>query len=83
MRELCRVQSKVSDCGSVSPVGELAELATNAVWIIIDDKRHIATGAARYARDINRIDIADVLSVYLEDCGSMADQPKLERCIGA
>ena len=37
----------------------------------------------RHARDIDRIDIADVLSIYLEDCGPrMADQPKLERCIG-
>ncbi len=37
----------------------------------------------RHARDIDRIDIADVLSVYLEDCGPrMVDQPKLERCIG-
>ena len=35
------------------------------------------------ARDIDRIDVADVLSIYLEDCGPrMADQPKLERCIG-
>jgi integrase len=37
----------------------------------------------RHARDIDRIDLADVLSIYLEDCGPrMADQPKLERCIG-
>jgi len=37
---------------------------------------------SRHARDIDQIDIADVLSVYLEDCGPrMADQPKLERCI--
>jgi hypothetical protein len=76
-----------------------------AVWIIIDGKRHIATGCfksqareaekqlaayiaekyqpARHARDIDRIDIADVLSIYLEDCGPrVVDQPKLERCIG-
>ena len=38
---------------------------------------------SRHARDIDRIDVADVLSIYLEDCGPrMADQPKLERCIG-
>jgi integrase len=37
----------------------------------------------RHARDIDRIDIADVLSIYLEDSGPrVADQPKLERCIG-
>jgi hypothetical protein len=37
----------------------------------------------RHARDIDSIDLADVLSIYLEDCGPrMADQPKLERCIG-
>jgi integrase len=37
----------------------------------------------RRARDIDRIDVADVLSIYLEDCGPrMVDQPKLERCIG-
>jgi integrase len=37
----------------------------------------------RHARDIDRIDIADVLAIYLEDCGPrMADHPKLERCIG-
>jgi integrase len=37
---------------------------------------------SRHAHDIDQIDIADVLSVYLEDCGPrMADQPKLERCI--
>ncbi len=34
----------------------------------------------RHARDIDRIDIADVLSVYLEDYDPrMVDQPKLER----
>jgi integrase len=38
---------------------------------------------ARHARDIDRIDLADVLSIYLEDCGPrMADQSKLERSIG-
>jgi integrase len=37
----------------------------------------------RHARDIDRIDVADVLSIYLEDCGPrMVNQPKLERCIG-
>ena len=76
----------------------------NAVWIIIDGDRHIATGCiksqareaekrlaayitekyspARQARDVDRIDVADVLSIYLEDCGPrITDQPKLERCI--
>jgi integrase len=80
-------------------------LVANAVWIIIDGDKHIATGClkgqareaekrlaahiagkyspTRHARDIDRIDVADVLSVYLEDCGPrMSDQPKLERCIG-
>ena len=38
---------------------------------------------SRHARDIDHIDIADVLSVYLEDCGPrVADQPKLERAVG-
>jgi integrase len=38
---------------------------------------------SRHARDIDQIDIADVLSIYLEDCGpQMVDQPKLERAIG-
>jgi integrase len=77
----------------------------SAVWIILDGKRHIATGClkgqareaekqlaayiaekyqpTRHARDIDRIDIADVLSIYLEDCGpQVIDQQKLERCIG-
>lgn len=45
----------------------------------IADKYH----PSRHARDIDQIDIADVLSIYLEDCGPrMVDQPKLERCIG-
>jgi integrase len=80
-------------------------VVANAVWIIIDGNRHIATGClksqareaekrlaayiaekyspARHARDLDRIDAADVLSIYLEDCGPrMTDQPKLERCIG-
>jgi hypothetical protein len=38
---------------------------------------------SRHARDIDRIDISDVLAIYLEDCGPrMEDRPKLERCIG-
>ena len=80
-------------------------LIANAVWIIIDGGRHVATGclkgeareaekklaayiAAKYrpsrlAKDIDQIDIADVLSLYLDDCGPrITDQPKLERCIG-
>jgi integrase len=37
---------------------------------------------ARHARDIAQIDVADVLSIYLDDCGArVVDQPKLERCI--
>jgi len=77
----------------------------NAIWIIIDGGRHIATGClehqareaeerlanyiaqkyrpSRRVRDIDAIDIADVLSVYLDDCGPrITDRPKLERCIG-
>jgi integrase len=80
-------------------------LVANAVWIIVDGDRQVATGClkdqageaeqrlatyiadkyrpSRHARDIDQIDIADVLSVYLEDCGPrMADRPKLERAIG-
>ena len=87
------------------PVRRRGKSIANAVWIIIDGNRHIATGCvksqareaerqlaayiaekyqpSRHARDIDRIDIADVLSVYLEDCGPrVVDQPKLERCIG-
>ena len=38
---------------------------------------------SRLVRDIDQIDIADVLSVYLDDRGpSITDQPKLERTIG-
>jgi hypothetical protein len=37
---------------------------------------------ARHTRDIAQIDIADVLSIYLDDCGArVVDQPKLERCV--
>ena len=87
------------------PVRRRGSSFASAIWIIIDGKRHIATGClkgqareaeqrlaayiaekyqpTRHARDIDRIDIADVLSIYLEDCGSrMVDQPKLDRCIG-
>ena len=76
-------------------------LVANAVWIIVDGKRHIATGClkgqtdeaekrlaayiaekyrpSRQARDFDRIDVADVLSIYLEDCGPrLADPPRLE-----
>jgi integrase len=79
-------------------------LVSNAVWIIIDGNRQIATGCAkhqaheaekrlaayiadkyqpsRHTQDIDQIDIADVLSIYLEDCGPrMSDQPKLDRCV--
>jgi integrase len=36
----------------------------------------------RGTRDLETIDIADVLSIYLDDCGGrVADQPKLERAI--
>jgi integrase len=77
----------------------------SGVWIIIDGKKHVATGCledqageaekrlaayiaakyqpARLARDIDQIDVADVLSIYLDDCGpGSADQLKLERTIG-
>ena len=77
----------------------------NAIWIIIDGNRHVATGClehqaseaekrlaayiaekyrpARLAKDIDQIDVADVLSIYLDDCGPrVADPPKLERAIG-
>jgi integrase len=38
---------------------------------------------SRHVQDIDAIDIADVLSVYLDDCGPrISDRPKLERCIG-
>jgi integrase len=80
-------------------------LIANAVWIIIDGSRHIATGClkdqageaekklaayiadkyrpTRLAKDIDQIEVADVLSIYLDDCGPrITDQPKLERCIG-
>jgi hypothetical protein len=37
---------------------------------------------ARHMRELEVIDVADVLSVYLDDCGPrVADQPKLERAI--
>jgi integrase len=51
------------------------------------EKRLAAYIAAKYrpsrlSRDIDQIDIADVLSIYLDDCGPrVVDQPKLERCI--
>jgi hypothetical protein len=76
----------------------------NAVWIIIDRGRHIATGCpkseareaekklaayiadkhrpSRLVKDIDQIRVADVLSIYLDDCGPRtADQPKLEATI--
>jgi hypothetical protein len=79
-------------------------VAANAVWIIIDDKKHVATGCladqiaeaercladyvaqkyrpVRHGLSVDQIDIADVLSIYLDDCGSrVVDQPKLERTI--
>jgi integrase len=37
----------------------------------------------RRVRELEAIDVADVLLVYLDDCGPrIADKPKLERCIG-
>ena len=80
-------------------------LIASAVWIIIDGKKHIATGClkhqagqaekrlasyiaekyrpSRLVKDIDQIDLADALSIYLDDCGSrIADQLKLERTIG-
>ncbi len=88
-----------------SPRRRGGKVVANAVWIIVDGSRHIATGCledqareaetrlaayiaekyspTRHARDIDRIDLADVLAIYLDDCGSrMVDQLKLERCIG-
>jgi hypothetical protein len=76
----------------------------NAVWIIIDGNKHIATGClkhqareaeqrlaayiaekyqpSRFTKDIDQIDVADVLSIYLDDCAPrITDQPKLERTI--
>jgi integrase len=76
----------------------------NAVWIIIDGNRQVATGClkgqareaekklaayiadkyrpSRSAQDIDQIDVADVLSIYLDDCGPrVADQLKLARSI--
>jgi integrase len=81
------------------------QLIANAVWIIIDGEKHIATGClkhqtgeaekrlaayiadkyqpSRLAKDIDQIDIADVLSIYLDDCGPrITDQAKLARTIG-
>lgn len=80
------------------------QLIAKAVWVIIDGKKHIATGCFgpqvgeaekrlaeyivqkykpnRQVRDIDEIYIADVLSIYLDDCGpQMVDPPRLERCI--
>jgi hypothetical protein len=38
---------------------------------------------SRHARDIDQIYVADVLSIYLEDCGPrITDLPKLERAVG-
>jgi hypothetical protein len=37
---------------------------------------------SRHVRELEAIDVADVLSVYLDDCGArVADPPKLERSI--
>jgi integrase len=77
----------------------------NAVWIIIDGQRHLATGClahqtgeaerrladyiahkyqpARRARDLASIDIADVLSIYMDDHAHIvADPARLGRYIG-
>jgi integrase len=67
-----------------------------AVWIILDGDRHVATGCfanqiadaqsklakfiaqkyrpSRRERDIEDIDIADVLSIYDNDCGPLQDR---------
>jgi integrase len=38
---------------------------------------------SRLAKDTDQIDVADALSIYLDDCGPrIADQPKLGRTIG-
>jgi hypothetical protein len=51
------------------------KLIARATWIIIEDGKHIATGCIadkyrpeRRLRDIEQIDVADVLSLYDEDC---------------
>src|SRR5271156_4157782 len=74
------------------------QIVRNAVWIIIDGGKHVATGCleseageaekrlaeyiaekyrpSRLVQDIDQIDVADVLSVYLDDCGPrISDQP--------
>jgi hypothetical protein len=69
---------------------EKGKLLARSVWVIIDGRKHVATGclknqaeaaerelagyiAAKYQprrkiRDIEEIDIADVLSIYYDDC---------------
>jgi hypothetical protein len=87
------------------PARRRGNSVANAVWIIIDGSRHIATGCVKsqareaekrlaayiaekysptcHARDIDRIDVADVLSIYFDDCGPrITDQLKLQRTIG-
>src|ERR1700729_4068586 len=85
------------------------KLAHQAVWIIKDGDRHIATGCIasasqtkppqeaeqaladyiakkyqpeRNRRDIEDIDCADVLSIYLSDVGEPADQFEIAARIG-
>jgi hypothetical protein len=82
-----------------------SHVIANAVWIIIDGNKHVATGClkqeageaekrlaayiaqkyqpSRLVKDIDQIHVADVLSIYLDDCGpQITDQLKLERTIG-
>jgi len=81
------------------------KLQRRAIWLIIDDGRHFATGClahevdkaerkladhvarkyqpSRKERDIELIDVADVLTVYLDDTGPrQALRAKLEGRIG-
>ncbi len=58
--------------------GEAREAEKRLAAYIADKYR-----PSRQARDIDYIDVADVLSIYLEDCGPrVVDLSKLERCIG-
>jgi integrase len=84
---------------------EKGKLVAHSVWIIIDGRKHVATGclkhqaeaaerelagyiAAKYRprrkiRDIEDIAIADVLSIYYDDCRErQANKPKFDERIG-
>ena len=105
MRKLCRVQARELGSTSVSRRYRDGKLVAQAVWIIKDGDRHIATGclasasgtkppreaeqalsdyiASKYQperrrRDIEEIDCADVLSIYLADIGEPGEQHEIE-----